>query len=52
VSCGGVIMEISDYFGNRLYYVIRDFGDKVRIATDYSLVIDSKDCRWLSSFLY
>jgi hypothetical protein len=52
MSCGGVIIEIPDYFSNRFHCVIRDFGDKVRIATDCLLVIDFKDCRWLSFFFY
>jgi hypothetical protein len=52
MSCGGVIIEISDYFSNRFYYVVRDFGDEVRIATNYSLIIDSKNYRWLSFFFY
>jgi hypothetical protein len=45
-------MEISDYFSNRFYYIVRDFGDEVRITTNRPLVIDSEDCRWLSFFFY
>jgi hypothetical protein len=46
VSRDGIIIEIRNYFNNRFYYVVYNFGDKISVITNYFLIIDFKNYRW------